>query len=183
MARILHLVGNCTYFPSSVSNDVTLVAWTQPQWVGVVIPENLVNSVNQGCLYCLFFHHTSSWASHYLPSLGLRSQTRGQPGELVPNSMDVGRGLQGAPEALPSLPKATAGITSYALPSSCFVLPRLQRHPRLPPSPSPALATNPFCLGWFWKLQLSPGEGTCAGLGMGWGPEAWEGRSSSRGGF
>lgn len=77
--RILHLVGNCTSFPNSVSNIATLVAWTQPWWVGILIPENLVNSTNQGCIYCLFFHHTSSWASHYLPSLGLRSPTCGQP--------------------------------------------------------------------------------------------------------
>lgn len=54
----------------------------------------------------------------------------------------------GCPRSSPEPSQShSAGVTSDALPLSCFVLPLLQRQWCLPPSPSPVLTANPFCLG------------------------------------
>lgn len=176
--RILHLVGNCTSFPNLVSNITTLVAWTQPWWIGILIPENLVNST----IRAVFIASSSIIPVHGHPTIcppwgsGARPAVSQQPGCWERSA--------GCPQSSPEPSQShSAGITSDALPLSCFVLLLLQRQWCLPPSPSPMLTANPFCLGRFWKLQLSPGAGIYAGLGMGRGSEAWDGGSSSGGGF
>ena len=121
-----------------------------------------------------------SWASHYLALTGLRSQTCDQLEVLIPNGMDVGRGLQNLPKALPvPLQSHFAGITSDAFQSLLLCPPPTTKTPM--PVPNTHSHSQHILLGVilltatkFWGMRVcGPGAG-------GWG---LKGRSSSSGVF
>lgn len=102
------MVEYCTSLPNSLFNNITLVAWTQPWWVGIFTPENLVNTTKRSFTYRSFPHQTSCQtftSNHCFAPQWAQDQGCRQLGVLLSSFTGVGKALQSSPKLCSAFPK------------------------------------------------------------------------------
>lgn len=165
------MVHYCTSLPNSLFNNITLVAWTQPWWVGILTPENLVNTTNRSFTYRSFPHQTScqTFTSNrcFAPQWA-QDQDHHRLGVLLSSFTGMGKGLPSSPKLCFCLPKATLPRQLLTLTSICCVTTPTPRDTCAFPHTHTHSQSTHSAWCEFSELQYNSGESESL-LACGWG--------------